>query len=84
MKHFKGKRYSVKEALAIVFGSPPFDMEYPTEDIQRVLSKLLGRELTEKEVLSALHQVPFAAAHRRKKNNFLTWHFTHVLTNQYE
>ncbi|UOQ77173.1 hypothetical protein MUN84_00020 [Hymenobacter sp. 5516J-16] len=83
MKRFKSKRYSVKDALAIVFGSPPFDKEYPTKDIQRVLSKLLGRDLAEKEVLSALQQVPFAAAHQRKKNKFLTWQFTHVNTTQH-
>ncbi|MBX0289754.1 hypothetical protein K3G63_04855 [Hymenobacter sp. HSC-4F20] len=78
MKKDPDSPYTVAQALAIVFGAPPFTSEYPTEEIRQVLSGLLGRALASEEVLQALNQVPFAIARQRKKKKILVWHFTHV------
>lgn len=79
MKDDKYPGYTIAQALAIVFGAPPFTTSYLTEDIQRVLSGLLGRELPREEVVQALSQVSFAIPRQRKRKKLLVWHFTHVL-----
>lgn len=52
--------YTVADALAIVFGTPPFGREYTTHHIQTVLGKLLGQDITEAETLEALRAAAYA------------------------
>ncbi|MDU0372114.1 hypothetical protein ACFPAF_17055 [Hymenobacter endophyticus] len=68
--------YTLAHALALVFGTPPFSAEYTTDHIRRVLSKLLGQELSEPAVLEQLRTAPYATPRPGRGRHLLKWRFS--------
>ncbi|MBC6698898.1 hypothetical protein [Hymenobacter sp. BT190] len=68
--------YTLSQALAVVFGTPPFGTEYTTEHVGKVLGKLLGYSVAEAELLAELRAAPYATPKPGRGKYLLKWRFT--------
>lgn len=68
--------YTLGRALALVFGSPPFSAEYTTDHIRRVLSKLVGQDVSEQAVLEELRTAAYATPRPGRGRHLLKWRFS--------
>ena len=69
--------YTVADALAIVFGTPPFGTEYTTAHVTTVICKLLGTPYDEEPVLAALRAAAFATPRPgTTRRHPLKWRFS--------
>lgn len=68
--------YTLAQALAVVFGTPPFGTEYTTEHVGKVLGKLLGRAVAEAELLAVLRAAAYATPKPGTGRHLLKWRFS--------